>query len=316
MAAGSRVAVGAPDRLTFMAFTGAVLIGGSNVVAVRLFNEDVPPFFGAGVRFAVAAAIFLAIVAVRRIPLPKGRALVGAVLYGLLGFAAFYALVYWSLVRLPAGVAAVILSSVPLLTFFFALAHGLEPFRRRALAGALIAIAGIVILINGELTLAIPTAALVTVFGAAACAAESGVVIKQFPPSHPVAVNGLAMAIGALALVAISAISGEDWALPDRAFIWGVLVHLVLLGSLALFALYLFVLKRWTASGASYQFVLLPIVATLLGAWLADEPITSTFVLGGTVILFGVYIGALSHGRVAVPAAREKEVLAQRCSST
>jgi len=316
MAAGSRAAVGAPDRFTLLAFAGAVLIGGSNVVAVRLFNKDVPPFFGAGVRFAVAAAIFLAIVALRRIPLPSGRALLGAVLYGLLAFAAFYALVYWALVSLPAGVAAVILSSVPLLTFFLALAHGLEPFRWRALTGALIAIAGIVILINGELTLAIPTASLVAAFGAAACAAESGVVIKHFPPSHPVAVNGLAMAIGAVLLIAISAVSGEDWALPDRAFIWGVLVHLVLLGSLGLFALYLFVLKRWTASGSSYQFVLLPIVATLLGAWLAEEPITSTLLLGGPVILFGVYVGALSHGKVAAPATRENEVLAQRCSST
>lgn len=315
MAAGSRAAVGAPDRLTLMAFAGAVLIGGSNVVAVRLSNKDLPAFFGAGVRFAVAAAIFLAIVVVGRIPLPKGRALVGTILYGLLGFGGFYALVYWALVRLPAGVAAVILSSVPLLTFFFALAHGLEPFQWRALAGALIAIAGIVVLINGELTLAIPTASLIAAFGAAACAAESGVVIKQFPPSHPVVVNGLAMAIGAVVLLAVSAISGEDWALPNRAFIWGVLVHLVLLGSLALFALYLYILKRWTASGASYQFVLLPIVATLLGAWFADEPITSTLVLGGAVILFGVYVGALSNGKVTAPATREKEVLAQRCSS-
>jgi drug/metabolite transporter (DMT)-like permease len=317
MAAGSADAEGAPDQVTLAAFGASVLIGGSNIVAVRLSNQDLPPFFGAGLRFAVAAAIFLGVVAAARIPLPRGRALIGTVLYGILAFAAFYALGYWALVDLPASVGAVILSSVPLLTFFFALAHRLEPFRWRALIGALIAISGIVILINGELTLALPATSLLAAFGAAICGAESGVVIKQFPPSHPVATNGLAMAIGAVLLVAISVISGEERALPDRALVWGVLAYLVLLGSLALFALYLFVLKRWTASGASYQFVLIPIVATLLGAWLVDEPITSAVVLGGAVIIVGVYVGALSQGRkVAAPAPRDKEVLAQRCSTT
>jgi drug/metabolite transporter (DMT)-like permease len=211
----------------------------------------------------------------------------------------------------------VILSSVPLLTFFFALAHRLEPFRWRALVGAVIAIGGIAILINAEFTLALPAGSLLAALGAAVCGAEAGVVIKQFPPSHPVATNGLAMAIGAVLLVAISVTSGEEWALPNRTLVWSVLAYLVLLGSLALFALYLFVLKRWTASGASYQFVLIPIVATLLGAWLVDEPITSAVVLGGAVIILGVYVGALSHGKkVAAPASRDQEVLAQRCSTT
>lgn len=315
MAARSQPVEGLPDQLTLAAFAAGILIGGSNVVAVRLSNDNLPPFFGAGLRFAAAATIFLILVAVKRISLPRDRALVGTVLYGLLGFGAFYALAYWALVDLPGGVAAVVLSCVPLLTFFFALAHGLEPFRWRALGGALLVIAGIAILINGNLTLALPTASLLAMFGAAAAAAESGVVIKSFPPSNPVATNGMAMAIGSVVLLVLSAITGEEWALPDRAFTWGVLVYLVALGSLALFALYLFVLKRWTASGASYQFVLMPIVAALLGAWLLDEAITVTLVIGGAVILAGVYVGALSHGRVAAPAPADKEVLAQRCSA-
>jgi drug/metabolite transporter (DMT)-like permease len=278
-------------------------------VAVSLSNDDLPPFFGAGLRFAAAGAILLAVVAVRRISLPRGPALFGTVVYGLLGFAAFYAFAYWALVRLSAGVAAVILASVPLLTFFFAWAHGLEPFRWRALAGATIAIVGIAVLIGGGFTLDVPVGPLLAVFAAAAAAAESGVVIKKFPPSHPMATNGVAMAMGAVVLLGVSVISGEEWTLPGRAFSWGVLVYLVLLGSVALFGLFLFVLRRWTASAASYFTVLMPIVSAVLAAWILDQPITWSLAVGGIVILAGVYVGALSHGKVPAAAAAPEPVV-------
>jgi drug/metabolite transporter (DMT)-like permease len=161
----------------------------------------------------------------------------------------------------------------------------------------------------------VPTAPLLAAFVAAAAAAEAGVVIKQFPPSHPVATNGFGMTIGAALLLALSAITGEKWGLPGRAFDWGVLVYLIMLGSVALFGLFLFVLSRWTASGTSYFTVLMPIVSALLAVWILDQPITAAVVVGGVVILAGVYVGALSHGKVAAPAPAEQEALAQECST-
>jgi drug/metabolite transporter (DMT)-like permease len=303
------------DQVTISAFLGVVVIGGANFVAVRFSNQELAPFFGAGVRFAAAAVVMLAVVAIRRIPLPKGPALVGTVLYGILGFTAFYALAYWALQELPASIAGVVMSSVPLLTFVFALLHGLESFHWRALAGAVVVIAGIAVLVNAPLAVEIPLASLGAMVLAAAFAAEAGVVIKKFPPSHPVATNGVAMAIGTVFLLIISSVSGERWLIPSDQQTWVSLIYLVLLGSVGLFALYLFVLKRWTASGASYQFVLMPVVAVLLAAWLADEAITSGVMLGGVIILAGVYIGSLSHKKAPAPARREKEVLTQRCSS-
>ncbi|MFN2590078.1 MAG: DMT family transporter [Actinomycetota bacterium] len=321
MAETVRTDVAAPDQVTLAAFVAMVFIGGSNVVAVSLSNGELPPFFGAGLRFAVAGAILLGVVAVRRIPFPRGPALIGTLLYGVIGFAGFYSFAYWALRPngLPASVAAVVLASVPLLTFFFAQAHGLETFRWRPLVGAVIAIAGIAVLIGGDLELQLPVAPLLAAFGAAAAGAEGGVVIKRFPPNSPVTANAYGMLIGALLLLALSLVAGENWTLPGRAFDWGVLVYLVLAGSVALFVLFLFVLKRWTATGTSYFTVLMPIVAAVLGAWVLDQPITVAVVLGGLVVLAGVYIGALSHGKVPAPVtgpkAEESEALAQRCST-
>lgn len=100
-----------PDEATLAAFAGVVLIGGANFVAVRFSNEELAPLFGAGIRFAAAALIFLGLVSMRRIPLPRGQALVGAVLYGLLAFTAAYALAYSALVTLPAAVGSVVMSA-------------------------------------------------------------------------------------------------------------------------------------------------------------------------------------------------------------
>jgi drug/metabolite transporter (DMT)-like permease len=59
------------------------------------------------------------------------------------------------------------------------------------------------------------------------------------------------------------------------------------------FVLYLVVVRLWSASRAAYTFVLIPIVTVLLSAWLDDEPIGLGLVLGGSLVLAGVYIGAL-----------------------
>ena len=39
--------------------------------------------------------------------------------------------------------------------------------------------------------------------------------------------------------------------------------------------------------------ILIPIVTVLLSAWIDDEPISAGLVLGGPLVLAGVYVGAL-----------------------
>ena len=89
------------DRTTLVAFAVAVLVGGLNFVAVRFSNRELPPFEWAALRFAAASLLFLAYARVRGIPLPRGRSLTGAVLFGLLGFSGAYAFLYWGLVSAP-----------------------------------------------------------------------------------------------------------------------------------------------------------------------------------------------------------------------
>jgi drug/metabolite transporter (DMT)-like permease len=81
---------------------------------------------------------------------------------------------------------------------------------------------------------------------------------------------------------------------PNQLDTWLAFWYLVLIGTVAVFVLFLFVLRRWTASGTSYVFVLTPFVTVAVGVWLAGETVTWTFLLGGALVLVGVYIGALA----------------------
>jgi drug/metabolite transporter (DMT)-like permease len=277
-----------------IAFALLVLIGGSNAVAVRISYAELPPFWGAALRFAAAALIFWIIVLGRRITLPRGRALVGALVYGLLTVGASYAFLYWALLRVQAALAMVVLAFVPLMTLFFAWAHGLETLSWRRLLGALIAIAGILIVVIGGLARDVHILSLLALVAGGACIAEGTVVFKLFPKGHPVATNALALTAGAVLLAGLSLMAGDDWILPALANTWAALAYLIVLGSVVMFYLVLYVLTRWRASATAYAFLLFPVATVPLAALLAGEEITVTFIVGGALGLFGVWLGALS----------------------
>jgi len=302
-----------PDSRILAAFTAMVLIGGTNFVAVRLSDRGLAPLYGAGLRFLGAAVLLYVFLIVRRIALPTREQLKGTLLYGALGFAASYAFAYLALVSLPSGVAAVVMGSVPLITLLLAVTQGVERFRLRGLVGGTIAVVGILVMVGIPSQAHIPVGGLLLMLGAAFSASESSIVLKKYPTGHPMATNAVAMAFGAVLLLGLSAISGEQWSVPASLTSWASLTYLVVLGSIGLFALFLFTLKRWTASRVSYAFVLTPIVASILGAALAGEAVTAAMIIGGITVLAGVYVGVLSGSRTPAPRltpAREEAAVA------
>jgi drug/metabolite transporter (DMT)-like permease len=283
-----------PTRSVLIAFLLTVILAGNNAIAVRFSNVEIPPFFGAAIRFAIAGFILFLIVLFLHLPLPRGRSLLGAVLFGALGTGINFALMYWALEYLQAGMSMVILALVPLLTFLFACLHRLESFSWKSLTGSLLAAGGIVMIVAGQLNINIPILPVLAVVAAAACFAEATVVIKIFPQSHPITTNAIALSTGAVILFALSLLWREHPVLPALAATWGSLAYLVIFGSVLTFVLTVYVIKHWTASAAAYQFVLFPFVTISVGAWLANETINTALLLGGVLVLIGVYIGGIA----------------------
>ena len=278
-----------------IAFMLTVLFAGNNAIAVRFSNAELPPFFGAAVRFTIAALILFLVVLILRLPLPRGRSLLGAMIYGAIGTGLNYALLYWALEYIRPGLSMIILALVPLLTFLFAFFHRLESFRWSAFFGALIAVAGIGTIARDQLSLNVPLLPLLAVVGAAACFSEATIVIKTFPQSHPITTNAVGLFTGSMLLFLFSALGRETPTLPTLPATWEALFYLILFGSVATFVLTVYVIKHWTASASSYQFVLFPIVTLSVSALLTKETIRPSLLLGGLLVLLGAYIGGIAR---------------------
>jgi drug/metabolite transporter (DMT)-like permease len=285
------------QRLNVAIFVAIALIGGGNPVGVAIVVDELDPLWAAAVRFTAAGAIFALGMVLFRIPIPHGHALAGSLLYGMLGFFAAFTCLFWGFQETPPGTGQIIIALVPLLTLGLAIAHGLERFSARALIGALIAFGGLAFLVNDRIEANVPPLSLLAVVAGGVFLAESGVILKLTPRAHPVASNAVGMLAGSVGLLVLSAVVGDTWRAPTEPDTWAAMIFLVLGGSVAVFGLYAFLLGRWSASAVSYILLLQPLPTLVYSALLRDEPLTLALVVGGAVMLLGVYIGALSPGR-------------------
>jgi drug/metabolite transporter (DMT)-like permease len=105
--------------------------------------------------------------------------------------------------------------------------------------------------------------------------------------------NAIGMTVGAVFLGTASLASGEEWTLPTQTHTWIAFIYLVLFVTTLGFLLYVFVLSKWSASGTSYGFVLIPLVTVVVASTLAGEEITPNFLFGAALVLAGVLVGAL-----------------------
>jgi drug/metabolite transporter (DMT)-like permease len=285
-----------PDKRTWTAFVIAVIFLGVNFVAVRFSNQELPPFWGAALRFLVASILLLGIVKLRSIPLPQGTALTGAVLFGLFSFALSYGFLYWGLTKVSAGMAAVTFATIPLITQLIASLIGQERLTWRGILGALIVIAGIAVIFLEQLRFDIPFLYLGAVLLAVTSSAVSGIVIKHYPRSHPLSTNFVAMGVGAILLLIFSVFRGEALVLPALSSTWLALGWLVI-SSIVGFVVIVWLLSRWSATATSYVGVCTPLVTVVAASLLAGEIPTLAFLAGSLLVILGVYVGALTTQR-------------------
>jgi drug/metabolite transporter (DMT)-like permease len=251
----------------------------------------------------------LLLMVIKKLPLPRGKAWLGAVLFGFLNFGGSYALIYYGLQTVQAGMGQVIMALVPLFTLLFAVAHRQEKFHWRGLLGSLLAMVGIAFVFQEQLRIDIPLLSILAIVLGAVFIAEGNIMIKFFPHNHPITTNAVGLTVGTIFLFGLSLLKGEPLVLPTQAATWAALTYLVLFGTSILFLLVLNLLQVWSASTTAYIFVLLPFVSLAGSAWLADEKLSPILLVGAALVIAGTLIGiqkAHKKTEVMVAVAGEK----------
>jgi drug/metabolite transporter (DMT)-like permease len=281
------------ERTALAAFVACNLTVATNPIAVRFSNRQLAPLWGAGLRFAIAALLLVGLMVVLGLAPPRGRALAGTILFGVLNFAAGVGLAYYAFVHVHAGFGQLVFALVPLAALLLAALQGQERISVRPITGAALALGGVAVLSEAHLGADVPPSALLALGLSLICVAQAAVMVRRLPPTHPITINAVGSAAAAAILLPASLLVGESPEVPPDATTWFALAYLVLMGSIVMVMLYLMVLARWEASRAAYVFVLSPFLTLILSAWLDNEAIGAGLFLGGFLILAGVYVGAL-----------------------
>ena len=237
--------------LPWLALGVIYVVWGSTYMAIRLVVRELPPFAAAGARFLAAGLVMAAIASItdRGQPRPGRRQLFDYAVIGVLLLGIGNGLVMWSEQRIPSGIAALLVGTVPLwITLLDGLRPGGQPWTRRIWLGTLLGFAGVALVARPEGGV-MPghwpgiVALQVATFAWSSGALYSQVVPRRLPVISAAAVEMLA---GSLALFVESRISGENL----RPFLsashgtWLALLYLAVFGSLVGFTAFAYCLNE------------------------------------------------------------------------
>lgn len=292
----------APARGGFVVFALALVyvIWGSTYLAIRFALEGgFPPFLLGGIRFVLAGALMFAFLRLRGMAAPTLAQWRNAAVMGVLLLLLGNGMVNVAEQSVSSGIAAVVVASVPLWMGIFAALRGQHPSPMEW-AGTAIGFAGVLWLNAGGMqggSFAGLAALLV------ACVAWSYGSVwsrgRDLPP--PFMAAAAQMLCGGVAMLLAALLTGERFAAVPTPGAWAAFAYLVVSGSLVGFSAYVWLLHHVRpALAGSYAYVN-PVIAVLLGAWLAHEHF-GTHELGAMALIVAgvVVISVAKLGRQAV----------------
>jgi len=275
------------------------IIWGSTWLAIKIGLESIPPFLGAAVRFLLAAIIMATVVAVKKIPIPKHPLAIRLyILVGSCTFSLGYAFVYWGQQFVPSALASILFGTFP----FFVAALSWFVYKSEYITvikavGIIIGFIGVVVIFSEDVTYHIGEASTLgmgALIIAAIIQAFASVTVKKYGYEiSTFALITVGMAIGTCILFIIS-IATEDWSVTviDANAIGSVL-YLATFGSIVTFGTMFWLLKRIEAVILSLSAFITPIIAIILGIFVAGEEFTTQIFLGSALVLLGILIANL-----------------------
>ncbi len=268
------------------------LIWGSTWLAIKFGLEGVPPFLGAGLRFALAAAILWGLVFFAGLSprlSPRGRR--AALTAGVLGFGICYSLVYWAETRVASGLVAVLCAVAPLitalLTAFVARTETLTP---RKGVGIVTGILGVVVLFwPREGAASADTLGLLAAFVSSVGAAGNLVAQSLWSKQDDARVlNAWSMSLGSALILGLSLVFERGAVLVWSPANVGAIFYLAILGSVVAFLSYYRLIRALPATQVSMITLIFPVVAIVLGWIVLGERLNANAGFGIALIMGGV----------------------------
>lgn len=286
---------GGPSRTQIaLAFAAIYLIWGSTFLAIRYAIETLPPFFMMGCRSLLAGVSLYGWARLRGGGGPPGAHWAAAAVMGTLLFVGGHGALAWGEQRVPSGIAALIMATIPLwMTLLQALHRGGRAPTGRAAVGLVLGFGGIALLAEPvELLGGTPvdlTGAGVLLLGAFSWSVGSVFSRGVRLPGSPTLTAAMTLLSGGMLLLLISRLSGEtvDTAAVSARSLMA-LTYLAVFGSIIAFAAYVWLLRVTSPARVSTYAFVNPAVAVLLGSVVGGEPLTLQILTASFLMIAGV----------------------------
>jgi drug/metabolite transporter (DMT)-like permease len=287
-----------PRWKTLLAFAIIYFVWGSTFLAIRVGVREVPPFLLAGMRFFAAGIVLYVWMRATGTASPTRRQWASATLLAVLIFVLDYGLLFWAERRVPSGIAAVMMATIPA---FMALAEILilrtQRLTLRLTFALLLGFGGVAILVLPSVGLGEApintTGAIALVVGAISWSLASVLTRKLSLPEAKVMSSGAQMLAGGILLTLAAAMLGEFRGFKLQAVssgAWIALAYLIVAGSIVGFTAYVWLIHHESPTKVGTYAYVNPVVAVVVGYFLGGEALGARTVLGTLLVLVSVIV--------------------------
>ncbi len=281
-----------------LAFAIIYFVWGSTFLAIRVGVREVPPFLLAAMRFLVAGIVLYGWMRARGTASPTAREWGASSLLAVLIFVLDYGLLFWAERRVPSGIAAVMMATIPV---FMALAEIVflrtQRLTLRLGLALLVGMAGVAVLVGHTMSLGeapVDTAGACALLVAAISWSVAASLSRKLPlPAAKAMSSGAQMLAGGVLLTMTATLLGEFRGFHVQAVsrgAWLALAYLIVAGSIVGFTAYVWLIHHESPTRVGTYAYVNPVVAVLVGYFLGGEVIGPRTIVGTLLVLVSVVV--------------------------
>lgn len=289
--------------MVVLAFAIVYIVWGSTYFFIQIAVKDFPPFILGALRFIIAGVFMIAWCLYKGESIFAAKGIKHAAISGILMLFCGNGIIIWVEQSMPSAMVAIMVSSAPLWFVLLDKPKWSENLRSKSIiAGMLIGLAGVILLFSEQVSEAlslqggesVKMSSMVMLVIAAITWSGGSLYSKYKSSEDPIIVTSTwqMMAAGIAFIPGIiirDEFNGFQWK-DVSGDAWMAVIYLVVLGSIAGFSAYVWLLKERPAMQVSTYAYVNPVVAVLLGVFFANEQISSIQVIGLIIILGSVFM--------------------------
>lgn len=268
---------------------------------IKIGLEELSPINLTIMRLFVVCFVFLVLLILQPKKLSKlqKKDIPSLFLLGFLGVVVYHLALNYGELYVSAGAASLIIATIPLFVVILAVLFISEKITLNVMLGIVMSLGGVVIIStfgNKDIALEIQyLSGAIAVLVAALVGAGYTVAGKKLLQRYsPLSLTVYAFLIGSLGLIPFISPSLFEEVMQMSAVGWGAVLFLAFFPTVVSYTLWYVALEIKQASEISVYLYFTPVLSTIIAYFLLGEKITLLFVLGGALVIIGLYIVNLS----------------------